>query len=125
MRLRTTVAILMCAAMGFAAAAAADEESSNSGVVQSFVGLSTGEVTDRLGEPALAAKEPPAQMWRYSLEDCTLYLFLYALDGKPTLRVTHAELTWREGARAEPRACLAGGIRTPARRKRLPAASGD
>lgn len=124
MRLRTYAAVLICAAMGFAASAA-DEKPSSSGVVDSFVGLSTGEVTDRLGEPALAAKEPPAQMWRYSLEDCTLYLFLYALEGKPTLRVTHAELTWREDARTEPQVCLVGGARTPARRKHVPAASGD
>lgn len=119
MRLRTSAAVLICAAVGLAAegGAAADKDSSDSSVVESLVGLSNGAATERFGEPALAAKEPPAEMWRYSLEDCTLYLFLYALDGEAVSRVTHAELTMRDGASVAPRACLAGRARAPARRK--------
>lgn len=122
--LRNTLIAVSVWAVAAGAALAHDGATAARGA-EAFIGLSGGEVTDRLGEPALAAKEPPAQMWRYSLEDCTLYLFLYPRDGENAVRVTHAEIALRDGARIEPRACLTGGARTPARHELAPATAGD
>lgn len=114
MRFRTQAAIFLCAVAGLASATAlaADEEAPKRSVIEGFIGLSDGEVTRRLGKPTLAAHEPPAQMWRYSLDDCTLYLFLYAREGERAPQVLHAEFTYPDGARVKPRACLAGGVRS-------------
>lgn len=55
-----------------------------------LVGLDDAALLLLLGDPALKRREPPAEVWRYSGQDCTLHLFLYK-GAAGTYRVVHAE----------------------------------
>lgn len=74
----------------------------------SLVGLSGESLKTLLGTPSLTTQEPPAQIWRYSLDLCTLFFFLYetAEDGVPTVR--HVDVAVAEDLNIQPHLCLSG-----------------
>jgi len=74
---------------------------------ESFISLSGAALQELLGEPALKTREPPAQIWRYSLDPCTVFFFLYETDpGAQSVR--HVDVTVPGDARVQPDLCLSG-----------------
>lgn len=75
---------------------------------ESLVGLTSEELETLLGKPAHTTQEPPAQIWRYSVDFCKLFFFLYESgeDGLPTVR--HVDVAIADGAQIQPHLCLSG-----------------
>lgn len=75
---------------------------------QSLVGLTSEALEDLLGTPTHMTREPPAQIWRYSIDICRLFFFIYDSvdDGLPTVR--HVEVAVAGGAQIQPYLCLSG-----------------
>lgn len=75
---------------------------------ESLVGLTSDELETLLGKPAHIIQEPPAQIWRYSVDLCKLFFFLYESgeDGLPSVR--HVDVAIADGAQIQPHLCLSG-----------------
>lgn len=65
-----------------------------------LVGLAAHEVTLRLGAPGHVWREPPAHVWRYTVDGCVLHVFLY--PGASDLTVSHIEVRPIEGGATPP-----------------------
>lgn len=74
----------------------------------SFVGLTAEALKTLLGAPSHTTQEPPAQIWRYSLDLCKVFFFLYESDkgGIPTVK--HVDVAIIDGAQIQPQLCLSG-----------------
>ncbi|MBM3566232.1 MAG: hypothetical protein FJX42_08995 [Alphaproteobacteria bacterium] len=71
-----------------------------------LVGHSGREVAGWLGEPVLKRRDPPAELWQYRAEGCTVDFFLYGPGGRKDdmenalLSVSHVEIRPRGADRA-------------------------
>lgn len=55
-----------------------------------FINQEGLEITAILGEPGFVRRDPPAELWQYRTQDCTLDLFFYD-DGYGVYRLAHLD----------------------------------
>ncbi|UCH72815.1 MAG: hypothetical protein JSU82_10570 [Rhodospirillales bacterium] len=116
---RVVLSALLFASLGLAACSAAPEPADEAAVQlapysamafvppaadpQELLGLNAGEVTAKLGQPALIRREGDAEVWQYRQTDCVLDLFLYGTGRQ----VEHVDLRDRgDATQAAVQACF-------------------
>jgi hypothetical protein len=73
----------------------------------SLVGLTAGELVQRLGAPALQVREGAGLKLQFRRANCVLDAYLYASGAGTAERVTHVDARLPSGADADPRGCMA------------------
>ena len=68
-----------------------------------FIGLSASQLQQHLGPAGFVRRDGAAEIWRYSVDDCHVDLFLYRDESGP--RVQHVEARPRNGSRINARVC--------------------
>ncbi|HSE78650.1 MAG TPA: hypothetical protein VLG66_11655 [Alphaproteobacteria bacterium] len=71
--------------------------------ITQLIGLSAGQLRQRLGPAGFVRKDGAAEIWRYSVDDCHVDLFLYREESGA--RVHHIEARPRNGGRINARTC--------------------
>ncbi len=71
--------------------------------ITQLIGLSAGQLQQRLGPAGFVRRDGAAEIWRYSVDDCHVDLFLYREESGP--RVQHIEARPRSGGRINARRC--------------------
>ncbi|MCY7338607.1 MAG: hypothetical protein LH465_01400 [Sphingomonas bacterium] len=73
-----------------------------------LIGMSAGELGQRLGQPRLEVREGDGTKVQYGAGDCVLDAYLYPpTSGGGAARVTHVDTRNREGRSAPQSACIA------------------
>lgn len=73
-----------------------------------LLGLTVGELVERLGTPALQIREGPGLKLQFRASRCVLDAYLYPpAGGQGVERVTHVDTRLRSGADIDQRSCVA------------------
>jgi len=73
----------------------------------SLVGLTAGELVQRLGAPALQVREGAGLKLQFRRPSCVLDAYLYASGAGTVERVTHVEARLPSGSDTDTRGCMA------------------
>jgi hypothetical protein len=72
-----------------------------------LIGLTSAELTQRLGQPALQVREEGSLKLQFRAKSCVLDAYLYREDkADQSLRVVHVDSRDRDGRDADQRLCL-------------------
>jgi hypothetical protein len=75
--------------------------------VAGLVGLTAGELVQRLGAPALQVREGAGLKLQFRRPSCVLDAYLYASGAGTVERVTHVDARLPSGSDTDPRGCMA------------------
>lgn len=71
----------------------------------SLVGYDESSIEALFGPPSFTRRDPPAELWQYRNENCTLDLFLYE-DSAGSFNVTHLEIRETDSSADATERCL-------------------
>ena len=71
-----------------------------------LLGLTSGELVQRFGNPALQVREGAGLKLQFRRRNCVLDAYLYSAPGGGVERVAHIDTRWPTGADADQRACI-------------------
>lgn len=77
---------------------------------QSLLGVAPPALESRLGKPSLRRTEPSAEVWQYSGESCSLFVYFYKSDAG-TLGSSYIDARKLAGGADDESACLAQVLR--------------
>ena len=82
-------------------------------VRSSLIGMSAGELIQRMGQPALQIREGPGLKLQFRGRSCILDAYLYPpTDGSGAERVTHVDTRLENGSDTSQPACIASLTRS-------------